>query len=71
MTTGYVNQWTILGMDYTASQSDWNALAAFRTNGQRMTAHICPDEAAITTARALGASGYMVSGTAGILPFTH
>lgn len=62
LTTANVNQWTIIGMDYTASQADWNTLAGYRTNGQRMTGHICPTEAAIASARDKGATGFMVSG---------
>ncbi len=70
MTSQYINQWTILGMDYTASQSDWNTLASYRTNGQRMTGHICPDVAAVATARSKGASGFMVSGSNVVPPYT-
>lgn len=70
LTSAIVNQWTIIGMDYTASQADWTTVANYRTNGQRMTAHICPNAAAITTARSLGATGFMVSGVVAVKPFT-
>lgn len=68
LTTAYVNQWTIIGMDYTASQANWNTLAGYRTNGQRMSGHICPDSTAVATARSYGATGYMVSGVVAARP---
>lgn len=68
LTTGYVNQWTIIGMDYNASLSDWNTLAGYRTNGQRMSGHICPDSTTVATARSKGATGFMVSGVEAVDP---
>lgn len=68
LTSQYVNQWTIIGMDYTASQADWNTLASYRTNGQRMSGHICPDTAAVATARSKGATGFMISGPEDVDP---
>lgn len=68
LTSQYVNQWTIIGMDYTASQTDWNTLAGYRTNGQRMSGHICPDASAVATARSKGATGFMVSGVESARP---
>lgn len=68
LTSGYVNQWTLIGMDYTASQSDWDTLAGYRTNGQRMMAHICPDATAVITGRGKGATGFMVSGVSAVNP---
>ncbi len=69
LTSGYVNQWTLIGMDYNASQGDWDTLAGYRTNGQRMTGHICPDMTAVSTARGKGATGFMVSGVSLVDPF--
>jgi len=68
LTPAYVNQWTLVGMDYNASLSDWNTLAGYRTNGQRMSGHICPDGAAVATARSYGATGFMVSGVENVNP---
>ena len=68
LTSQYVNQWTIIGMDYTAAQSDWDTLAGYRTNGQRMSGHICPDSSAVATARSKGATGFMVSGVESARP---
>jgi hypothetical protein len=68
VTSAYVNQWTLIGMDYTATQTDWNTLAAMRTNGQRMSGHICPNAAAVATARSYGATGFMVSGVEAVKP---
>jgi len=69
LTSGYVNQWTLIGMDYNASQGDWDTLAGYRTNGQRMTGHICPNMAAVATARSKGATGFMISGTTVVDPY--
>jgi hypothetical protein len=68
LTSAYVNQWTLIGMDYTATLSDWNTLAGYRTNGQRMSGHICPDTTAVATARSYGATGFMVSGAVTVKP---
>lgn len=69
LNTTHVNQWTLIGMDYAASQSNWDTLASYRTNGQRMMGHICPDLAAVATARGKGAAGFMVSGVRAVDPF--
>lgn len=68
LTSAYVNQWTLIGMDYNASLSDWNTLAGYRTNGQRMSGHICPDGTTVATARSYGATGFMVSGVENVNP---
>ncbi len=68
LTSQYVNQWTILGMDYNATLSDWNTLASYRTNGQRLSGHICPNAAAVATARSYGATGFMISGAEDVNP---
>lgn len=68
LTTASVNQWTLIGMDYTATQSDWNTLAGYRTNSQRMMGHICPNSTAVATARSYGATGFMVSGVIDVKP---
>ncbi len=68
LTSAYVNQWTLIGMDYNAPLSDWNTLAGYRTNGQRMSGHICPDGTAVATARSYGATGFMISGAENVNP---
>jgi hypothetical protein len=68
LTAPAVNQWTLIGMDYTASQSDWNTLAGYRANGQRMMGHICPNPTAVATAKSYGAAGFMVSGVVSVKP---
>lgn len=68
LTSQYVNQWTILGMDYNATLSDWNTLASYRLNGQRLSGHICPNAAAVATARSYGATGFMISGAEDVNP---
>lgn len=57
--------WDLGGMDYTASQAAWDSILAL---GKPVLAHICPTEAAVTTARSKGASGFQCSGTAVITP---
>jgi hypothetical protein len=58
--TTYAPRWDILGQEYTASQSAWNALKA-AAPGKPVMAHICPDAVAVSTAIAKGANGAMVS----------
>lgn len=62
LTTEYVNMWTLLGMDYTSPQSDWNTLMSYRTNNQRLIGATCPDDSSVISARSKGATGFMVSG---------
>ncbi|MGB4761921.1 MAG: glycerophosphodiester phosphodiesterase family protein [Candidatus Saccharimonas sp.] len=57
----YAPRWDILGMDYSASQSAWNSLAA-AAPGKPIMGHICPSQAAVNTAVSKGAVGAMVSG---------
>ena len=57
--------WDILGLEYTASFEAWDELLTYNLP---IIAHICPDEAAIVTARNHGASGFQCSGTAVITP---
>jgi hypothetical protein len=51
--------WTILGMDYNASQAIWNEAKAL---GKPVVAHIVPDQAGYDSAILKGASGAQVSG---------
>ena len=63
----YAPRWDILGMDYSASQSAWNSLAA-AAPGKPIMGHICPNQAAATTAISKGAVGLMVSGVKAVSP---
>jgi hypothetical protein len=59
------NSWTILGMEYTASQAIWNEALAF---GKPVIAHIVPDQAGYNSSIAKGATGVQVSGVANVAP---
>lgn len=63
----YAPRWDILGMDYTASQTAWNDLAA-AAPGKPIMGHIMPDAAAVATAISKGAVGAMVSGVKANVP---
>lgn len=63
----YAPRWDILGMDYNASQSAWNSLAA-AAPGKPIMGHICPNQAAANTAISKGAVGLMVSGVKAVDP---
>lgn len=58
-------RWSILGMDYRAPQSAWDAAKAF---GKPVMGHICPDLAAVNSALSKGADGFMVSGVRAVPP---
>lgn len=57
--------WTLIGMEYGASQAIWNEAIAL---GKPVIAHIAPNQAAYDTAIAKGASGVQVSGVAVVNP---
>lgn len=57
--------WTILGMEYGASQAIWDEVLAF---GKPVMGHIAPNQAAYDMAMAKGASGVQVSGVAAVAP---
>lgn len=57
--------WTLIGMDYGASQAIWDEALAL---GLPVIAHIAPNQAAYDTAIAKGASGVQVSGVAVVKP---
>ncbi len=57
--------WTILGMEYGASQAVWDEVLAFN---KPIVGHIAPNQAAYNTAIAKGASGVQVSGVALVAP---
>lgn len=57
--------WTLLGMEYNASQAIWDEVLAF---GKPVIGHIAPNQAAYNTAIAKGASGVQVSGVAVVQP---
>ena len=63
----YAPRWSILGVDYNASQSAWDALRA-AASYRPVMAHICPNAAAVTTAQSRGANGFMVSGVIAVKP---
>lgn len=54
----YQGHWSILGMEYTASQADWNAILAY---GKPVAGHIVPDQAGYNMAMAKGARFAQVS----------
>lgn len=57
--------WTMLGMEYGASQSAWDTVLAANPY---VVAHICPNEAAVTAGRTKGARAFQCSGTGVISP---
>lgn len=57
--------WTLIGMDYNASQAIWDEALAL---GKPVIAHIVPNQAAYNTAIAKGANGAQVSGVAVVEP---
>lgn len=59
------SKWSLLGMEYFASEDAWNKVKAL---GKPVLGHICPDQAAVNTALSRGASGVQCSGTAVIKP---
>lgn len=63
----YAPRWDIVGMDYNASQTAWNDLAA-AAPAKPIMGHICPTVAAVSTAISKGANGVMVSGVKSALP---
>jgi len=54
-------------MDYSATQTYWDQLAA-AAPGKPIMGHICPNAAAVTTALSKGAAGVMVSGAGTVVP---
>lgn len=62
-----VERFTLIGMDYNASQASWDTLKAMAGN-RRMISHICPNQAAVDTARNKGATGFQCSGVRAIRP---
>lgn len=62
-----VERFTLIGMDYLASQASWDTLKAVAGN-RRMIGHICPNQAAVDTARSKGATGFQCSGVRAIRP---
>lgn len=56
-------RWSILGMDYAADQSAWDAILAY---GKPVVGHIVPTLAAYNTALAKGATMAQVSGVANV-----
>lgn len=59
------SKWSLLGMEYFASQEAWDKVKAL---GKPVLGHICPDQAAVDLALSRGASGVQCSGTAAIKP---
>lgn len=67
LTQAEVERYTLIGMDYNASQASWDALRVF-AGSRRMIGHICPNQAAVDTARSKGATGFQCSGVRAIRP---
>ena len=59
--------WTLIGMEYGASQAIWDEALAL---GRPVIGHITPTQAAYDTAIAKGASGVQVSGVAAVEPIS-
>ncbi len=57
--------WTMIGMDYTASQAVWDEALAL---GKPVIGHIAPSQSAYNTAMSKGASGVQVSGVGVVTP---
>lgn len=57
--------WTLLGLEYTATQTAWDTVLSYNP---LVVGHICPDQAAVNTARTKGASGFQCSGVNLITP---
>lgn len=57
--------WTLIGLDYTASQDVWNEALAL---GKPVIGHIAPNQAAYNTAISKGAVGVQVSGVEVVAP---
>lgn len=67
LTQAEVERYTLIGMDYNASQASWDALRVL-AGSRRMIGHICPNQAAVDTARSKGATGFQCSGVRAIRP---
>lgn len=61
----WADQWTMLGLDYTADQAHWDEILAV---GKPVLAHVCPDPAAVEIGRSKGANGFQCSGVESIDP---
>ncbi len=61
----YEGRWSILGLNYTASQATWNTMLSY---GKPVIGHVCPTQASVTAALSYGAAGVMVSGTSVVTP---
>lgn len=57
--------WTLIGMDYTASQAVWDEALAL---GKPVIGHIAPNQTAYNTAMSKGASGVQVGGVGVVAP---
>ena len=58
-------KWTLLGMEWSASQQAWDTILAYDVP---VVAHVLYSEAHVTTARAKGAAGYQIAATATVTP---
>ncbi len=63
----YQARWDILGMDYNADQTTWDAIKSY---GKPVIGHIVPSVTAATTAITKGANGLMVSGVQDVITRT-
>lgn len=63
--SAWADQWTMLGLNYDASQAHWTEILA---TGKPIIGHICPDEASVEMARSKGAVGFQVSGIEEVSP---
>jgi hypothetical protein len=63
----YQSHWTTLGMDVTASSSDWTSVLSY---GKLVIGHIADSAAQAATGFSLGASGIMASDVRDVIPQT-
>lgn len=63
--TAWSDQWTMLGLTFTADQAHWDEIIA---TGKPVLAHICETEADVVTGLSKGAVGFQVSSPENINP---
>lgn len=65
--SSFAAQYTMLGLDYNASQAHWDEI---RAADLPVIGHVCESVAAVDTARSKGADGFQVSGIEAVDPYT-
>lgn len=62
--------WDFIGMDYTATDADWNLLKSLLPAGKPIIGHIAPDIAGVNTSLRRGAVGVQTSGVRAVMGAT-